>query len=764
MGFEDARTAATRRPQVDTPAEELPVSPGLGRETPTGADLAGRDRLSALGFAHGCVHELWRGEPCGQTVLRGLRQHSGQRLPLVRGRESTREEILWRLRCPAGGRRRDGRRCHAARDRCSAGGRASAGLGAVRRSGRIHDAVRASRRGGGPRVAVAVLRSARTLIERYGGMVEKFIGDAVMAVWGTPARDEDDAERAVRAALDLVAARCAEVGSRAARPGRGADRRGGGDGRRARVRGWSSATRSTPRRGCSPSRSRGRCWSASDAAGERGGDHLRGRRAPRAQGQGGAGAAVAALRVVSGARWRARSRSVSRRRSSVASASCRRSRSSCTRPSQTGVRTCVSLIGIAGIGKSRLAWEFYKYFDGIVETSGGIGAAASPTETAWRTGRWRRWSRTRGRIVGGRAAGAAREKLRRRGRGACARRGRARLVEPRLAHLLGLEERAGARPAGPVRGWRLFFERMATPNPVVLAFEDLQWADTACSTSSTTCSSGRRVSALRLALGRRSCTSGGPAGAPASALQLALPRAASERRWRQLLDGLVPGLPQRARGADPRARGGGPAVRGRDGPDAAGPRAARTGRRRYRADAACRDLDVPETLQALIAARLDGLTPAERPAAAERRRCSASRSRGRRSPRSAALPSRSSSRCSTALVAQGGARACMPIRARPSAASTASCRTSSDGRVRDARPASAGRGTSPRPAHLEQASPGGRGRRGARVALSGRVDAAPDADDAPEIRAKARDMLPRRRTRRFPRCDRKRPSATSTGR
>src|SRR6266511_1945886 len=46
----------------------------------------------------------------------------------------------------------------------------------------------------------------RRLIELYGGTVEKFIGDAVMAVWGTPTATEDDAERAVRAALDLVAA------------------------------------------------------------------------------------------------------------------------------------------------------------------------------------------------------------------------------------------------------------------------------------------------------------------------------------------------------------------------------------------------------------------------------------------------------------------------------------------------------------------------------------------------------------------------------
>ncbi|HLB04265.1 MAG TPA: adenylate/guanylate cyclase domain-containing protein [Gaiellaceae bacterium] len=48
--------------------------------------------------------------------------------------------------------------------------------------------------------------TCRRLIGLYGGTVEKFIGDAVMAVWGTPVATEDDAERAVRAALNLVAA------------------------------------------------------------------------------------------------------------------------------------------------------------------------------------------------------------------------------------------------------------------------------------------------------------------------------------------------------------------------------------------------------------------------------------------------------------------------------------------------------------------------------------------------------------------------------
>jgi class 3 adenylate cyclase len=59
---------------------------------------------------------------------------------------------------------------------------------------------------------------ARTVIGRYGGTVEKFIGDAVMAVWGTPVAAEGDAERAVRAGLDLVAA-VAQLGAETAVPG-----------------------------------------------------------------------------------------------------------------------------------------------------------------------------------------------------------------------------------------------------------------------------------------------------------------------------------------------------------------------------------------------------------------------------------------------------------------------------------------------------------------------------------------------------------------
>ena len=58
----------------------------------------------------------------------------------------------------------------------------------------------------------------RVIIGRYGGVVEKFIGDAVMAVWGVPVAHEDDAQRAVRAGLELVAA-VAAMGEEVGAPG-----------------------------------------------------------------------------------------------------------------------------------------------------------------------------------------------------------------------------------------------------------------------------------------------------------------------------------------------------------------------------------------------------------------------------------------------------------------------------------------------------------------------------------------------------------------
>src|SRR6186997_1982468 len=56
------------------------------------------------------------------------------------------------------------------------------------------------------RVQRGYFDAVRGVLERHGGTVEKFIGDAVMAVFGLPTLHEDDALRALRASTELLAA------------------------------------------------------------------------------------------------------------------------------------------------------------------------------------------------------------------------------------------------------------------------------------------------------------------------------------------------------------------------------------------------------------------------------------------------------------------------------------------------------------------------------------------------------------------------------
>ena len=104
------------------------------------------------------------------------------------------------------------------------------------------------------RMLTAYFAMARAQIEAHGGVVEKFIGDAVVGVFGVPAAHEDDPERAVRAALRIIEdaeelpgsgarrSACAS-GSTPARPSSGSASP------RARASGSSPATRSIPPRG-----------------------------------------------------------------------------------------------------------------------------------------------------------------------------------------------------------------------------------------------------------------------------------------------------------------------------------------------------------------------------------------------------------------------------------------------------------------------------------------------------------------------------------
>src|SRR6058998_3333056 len=121
----------------------------------------------------------------------------------------------------------------------------------------------------------------------------------------------------------------------------------------------------------------------------------------------------------------------------------------------------VSVVGIAGIGKSRLSWEFEKYVDGLAE------------EAWWHRGRCLAYGegvaywalaemvRMRTDIAEGEDASSSLQKLRASIAGFVSDEEDRKWIEPRLAHLLGLEERTARDQADLFSAWRLFFERIA---------------------------------------------------------------------------------------------------------------------------------------------------------------------------------------------------------------------------------------------------------------------------------------------------------------
>ncbi|MGI8998367.1 MAG: AAA family ATPase, partial [Candidatus Limnocylindria bacterium] len=457
----------------------------------------------------------------------------------------------------------------------------------------------------------------RETIGRYGGTIEKFIGDAVMAVWGTPIAQEDDAERAVRAALDLVDAvrrmgEAAGVPDLALRAGVltgeaavtiGASDMGmvAGDLVNTASRLQSAATPGAVVVGDSTRRASGDAIAYEAVADQ----VLKGKELPVT--------AWRALRVVAKRGGAGRSDQLE------APFVGRDAELQLIKDfyhgtaRERGVRL-VSVIGQGGIGKSRLAWEFLKYIDGVTEVvywHQGRSPSYGDGITFWALGEM---VRMRLGIGEGADEEATREALTASLAEFVPDPDERRTLEGPLLQLLGFDDGSGLERGELFAAWRTYFERIAEQAPVVLVFEDLQWADEGLINfieDLLAWSRGKPIYVITLArpelLDRRPNWGAGQRGFTSLGLE-----PLTDAEMLELLAGLVPGLPDGAAKVIVARAEGVPlyaveTIRmllndGRLQPTDG----------TYRPVGDLTKLAVPESLHALIAARLDGLDPGER--------------------------------------------------------------------------------------------------------------------------------------------------------
>ena len=280
---------------------------------------------------------------------------------------------------------------------------------------------------------------------------------------------------------------------------------------------------------------------------------------------------------------------------------------------ERGVRL-VSVIGQAGIGKTRLAWEFLKYIDGVTELvywHQGRSPSYGDGITFWALGEM-----VRMRL--GIGEGADEEETREALTGSLEEfvpeEDERRALEAPLLQLLGFQSGAESERGQLFSSWRTYFERIAEQAPVVLVFEDLQWADEGLFDfieDLLAWSRGKPIYVITLArpelLERRPTWGAGQRGFTSLGLE-----PLTDAEMLELLGGLVPGLPESAARTIVQRAEGIPLY------------AVETVRmllndgRLQQTDGAYQPvgdlstLAVPETLHALIAARLDGLEPADR--------------------------------------------------------------------------------------------------------------------------------------------------------
>jgi tetratricopeptide (TPR) repeat protein len=454
--------------------------------------------------------------------------------------------------------------------------------------------------------------TCRRLIGIYGGTVEKFIGDAVMAVWGAPVARENDAERAVRASLDLVAAVPTLGDGISARAGvltgdaavtLGAVNQGmvAGDLVNTASRLQSVAPPGTVLVGEGTQRAANAAIVFEPVDDQQ----LKGKSAPVV--------AYRAVRVIAERGGRGRPDRLEaalvgrddelRLLKELFHATAREKRP-----------RIVSITGQAGVGKSRITRELSRYIDGIVETvywHSGRSPAYGEGITFWALGEM---VRERAGLAENDDEATTRTKVAEAVEQWVPDEDERRWVERALLALLGLESAGQSTREEMFSAWRTFFERIAAVGPTVLVFEDLEWADAGMLDfidHLLDWSRGVPLFVVTLArpelIDRRPGWGAGRKNFVAVGLE-PLPESA----MRGLLGGLVPGLPERAARSIVARADGIPlyAMETVRMLVAEGKLVEAEGA--YRPSADLSAIAVPETLQALITARLDGIEHVER--------------------------------------------------------------------------------------------------------------------------------------------------------